>query len=131
PGPGVVEALLHGVGLHPGEAHGRRLEAEVDDSGAVVDHPLDAGHDVGHRGRSRGRHDLGHHQVGVGGDTGDPDAVAPHGGGDARDVGAVAVVVGAGAGATGRVTGGADARGGGHDLARQVLVGDVDAGVDD
>src|SRR5581483_4585908 len=103
----------------------------VDDPGALVDGPLDASHDVGNGGGTGGRHGLGHHQLGVGGDPGDADAVAPHGGDDPSHVGPVAVVVLARTGAARRAAGGADAVRGGDDLARQILVEEVDSGVDD
>src|SRR5581483_4731112 len=128
--PGVLHALgelgAHGGGDHE---HGA-AEAQVDDLGAVVDDPLDAGDDVGLVGGGA-LEDLGHDQPGVGGDPGDALPVVLHGGDDPGDVGAVAEVVLGRAGALQGVAVGVEAARRLDDLAGEVLVAEVDAGVDD
>ena len=95
------------------------------------DDPEDPGPDIGDRAAVVAVEDLGHHEGGVGSHAGDAAPVVAPGGGDAGDVGAVATVVPPRAAAPIRVAAGADAAGVGHDLAGQVLVVEVDAGVDD
>src|SRR5581483_766076 len=130
--PGVVDPFLQFVlADQEVEQLGRIAERQVDDLGAVVDDPLDPADHVGPLAGALGPERLGHHEHGTGGDAGDALAVVGDGGGDTADVRAVALVVLGAALALGLVAAGADAAGRGHDLAGEVLVGEVDAGVDD
>src|SRR5581483_11619896 len=129
--PGVVDPFLQFVlADQEVEQLGRIAERQVDDLGAVVDDPLDPADHVGPLAGALGPERLGHHEHGTGGDAGDALAVVGDGGGDTADVRAVALVVLGAALALGLVAAGADAAGRGHDLAGEVLVGEVDAGVD-
>src|SRR5688500_9607683 len=107
-GPGVLDAFGQDGAGQRGEEVVGVTEAQVDDAGTVVDDPADPVVDVLDRAVAGGAENLGHHELGARGDTGDPHAVAGRAGGDAGHVGAVALLVLAGAGAAGGVSGGAD-----------------------
>ena len=134
--PGVLDA-----GRHRGRDAAARsqverqrtavAEAQVDDLGAMVDDPHDARLHVGVGAGAVGVQRLGDDELGAGRDTGDALAVVLHGGDDAGHMGAVAVVVLPGARAPGRIGVGPDAVGAHQDLACQVFVVEIDAGVDD
>ena len=100
-------------------------EAQVDNLGAMVDDPMDAGIDVVDRPAAAAVEDLGHDELGAGSDTGDADPVVGRRCRPAH-VGAVAVVV-----HRRRVLTAPDAVGEAHDLARQILMTGVDTSVDD
>src|ERR1041384_8228109 len=97
----------------------------------MVHDPLDAGGDVGPVPGALGVHGLGHNQLRVGRHARDAFAVVLGGGDDPAHMGAVALVVLGAARALGLVTVRPDATGRLHDLAGEVLVFEVDAGVDD
>ena len=135
--PRVVDGVAEGA---PERAlEGAAAEREVDDVGAVVGGPADAGRHVSGGARRRAaavavagvREHPDHDELGVGGHAGHPAVVVGGGGRDAGHVGAVAVVVLGRAAAAPGVAVGADAAGRGDDLAGEVLVAEVDAGVDD
>src|SRR5207245_14359 len=105
-------------------------QTEVDDAGAVVDDPLDAGGDVVVAGARAAREHPGHDELGAGRRPGHAPAVVGDGGRDPADVGAVPVDVLGAAGAGELGPAGVYARRALHDLAGEVLVVEVDAGVD-
>ena len=140
-GARVGDRLLH-VRDHAGDRERldarQRAEAEVDDVGAVVDRPADAGGDVLERAALLTQH-LDGEDVGVARDAGHADAVVGLRGGDAGHVRAVRVAR-AGGRAAGlpvavaaavRLGGAVDESGPADDLAVEVGMLEVDARVDD
>ena len=96
----------------------------------MVDDPADAGGHVVVVAAAARVQGLGHHELGPGRHRGHALAVVGHGRGYAAHVGSVTLVVLARALALGGVAARADAGHGGRDLAGEILVAQVDAGVD-
>ena len=139
-GAGVGDRLLQ-VGDHAGDHErldaGQRAERQVDHVGAVVDRPADAGGDVLERAAFLVEH-LDGLDLRAGRDAGDADVVVGDRGGDAGDVRAVRALARLARGRAGlpvavaaRGRAAVEERGAGHQLAAEVGMAEVDAGVDD
>src|SRR5207245_4412860 len=96
-------------------------EREVDDAGAVVGGVDDAGGDVGHQAGTVSVENAHRHEGAAGTDAGDARAVVRVRGGDARNVGAVTVLVGELANEAGAA----------DDLPLQIRMRGIDARIDD
>ena len=91
-GPRVLERAVEGLGGRRGRT-GTVTDADIDDLGAVVDEPPDAGGDVIDLAVLSPVEDLGDDEVGARCDAGDADPVAGRRRGDAGDERSVTTVV--------------------------------------